>query len=465
MRNAVNGSMTSSLRTMLEQRRSSYGQAMVLLNTTSHDEDHYADPWEALLRTAVCGTSDGVPMVCYGQELGMSTLYGVDLWERNLGKFIPHFKTWNSLMPLWGNTDYGLDQLYPVYAGIGAARQASPALRASARYFLNLKTGGVQERLFSVAKFTSRNTAPNFADIVFAFANLDRNADQSGNFNVSVDADGNGTNDFGIRRGRSYRLRNLAAHEGITSGRRLLPYATASGDALLDNGLPVTARKVPVTNAAWSSAPYEALYLKLEDVSTPPAPAVPYAAQPYVIGDNISAAWTAVVDAEAGISGYTVTLTGAAVPAPQSQTTAGTSNTFPAGSSYADGAEVGISVRSLSLTGIASAASPVLTLSRLHPETDFDQDGIPNLDEDIMGTDPLNAGSVFRLLSQERAADGTVSLTLATVAGRSYTLRSSTDLVVWVDEGPAVPGTGASISLTDTLPGEARKFYTIAISR
>ncbi len=36
---------TSAFRTIYEDRRSAYGQAGVLLNTSSHDEDHYNDPW------------------------------------------------------------------------------------------------------------------------------------------------------------------------------------------------------------------------------------------------------------------------------------------------------------------------------------------------------------------------------------------------------------------------------------
>src|ERR1043165_5223037 len=125
-------------------------------------------------------------MIFYGQELGLSQFYGFDLMEKNFGKYIPHFKTYNSMMPLWGNTDYGLDQLYSVYAGIGQARAASPALRSSNRYFLNQTSGAVQESIFSVAKYETANAAPNQSDVVFGFVNLDRNNNQSGTFNVNI---------------------------------------------------------------------------------------------------------------------------------------------------------------------------------------------------------------------------------------------------------------------------------------
>ena len=402
----------------------------------------------------------------------MSTLYGVDLWERNFGKFIPHFKTWNSLMPLWTNTDFGLDQLYPVFAGIGAARQSSPALRSSNRYFLNLTSGNPQERLFSVAKFVSRNAPPNISDTVLAFANLDRNADQSGTFNVNIDADSSGTNDFGIKRGRSYRLRNIAAHEGITAGRRLAPLTTATGDSLLDSGLPVTARKVPVTNAAWATVPFEALYLKLEDITPPLAPAAPFAAQPYVIGNDIAVSWSAVVDQEAGITGYRAGISGAVTPVmPVITTSAAALNALftSTGNAWADGATVSLSVRSISLTGIDSAPGPALILRRLQPAGDFDSDGFTNTDEDIMGTDPLSAASAFRLLSQGREGSGAIALTIPTVAGRTYTLRSSTDLAAWINEDDpgvtGIPGTGNPLTMRDLNPAGARKFYSIAVAR
>jgi len=44
----------------------------VLLNSSSHDEDHSNDPWEALIRYAVNSTIDGVPLIFPGQELGLS---------------------------------------------------------------------------------------------------------------------------------------------------------------------------------------------------------------------------------------------------------------------------------------------------------------------------------------------------------------------------------------------------------
>ena len=49
----------SDYRNIFEDRRSAYGQGLVLLNTTSHDEENYDDPFQALVRYAACGAMDG----------------------------------------------------------------------------------------------------------------------------------------------------------------------------------------------------------------------------------------------------------------------------------------------------------------------------------------------------------------------------------------------------------------------
>ena len=160
-----------------------------MLNTSSHDEDHYRDPFHALIRHAVNATIDGVPLIFPGQELGLSgtvippnhttnafTPFGYDRYEQNVGKPIPHFKKYNSLMPLWLKTqpghasfNFGLAQLAPVFSAIGQARGESPALRSSNRFFFNLQDGTPHGQIFSVAKFEQRNASPNVRDVVSAF--------------------------------------------------------------------------------------------------------------------------------------------------------------------------------------------------------------------------------------------------------------------------------------------------------
>jgi glycosidase len=265
-------------RNIFEARRSSYGQSLVLLNNTSHDEENNADPYQALIRYSVCATIDGAPMIFYGQELGISRTFGFDRYELNFGKMIPNFKTYNSLQPIFSpaNRNFALDQLFPVYAAINQARGFSIALRSSNRYFLDQTgAGGPQPNIFSVGKYEQANTTPDVSDVVFAFANLDRDHPQQGNFNVNISQ--NGANLFGIKPGRLYNVKNIAAYTALDPNRRnvwLIP-GGVSGENLLNNGLFVALNPVPTTDAGWSNAPFEAQYLKLYDVTPPPAPIAP----------------------------------------------------------------------------------------------------------------------------------------------------------------------------------------------
>ena len=228
----------------LTRAATAYGQALVLLNSTSHDEANYADPFQALIRYGVSNTIDGAPMIFYGQENGISDTFGFSHYEINFGKYIPHFKVFNDLGPILGNQSYGLQQLYPVYAAMGQARQFSSALRSSNRYYLNQVGGSIQQSIFSVAKYDSANASPALTDVVFGFMNLDRNNDQTGNFDVNITQ--NSANLFGIKRGRNYDVRNIAAYTGIDPNRRNYFLNRKTGDQLLDGGLFVGMKKVPV---------------------------------------------------------------------------------------------------------------------------------------------------------------------------------------------------------------------------
>ncbi|MFM8718182.1 MAG: hypothetical protein ACKOFH_01425, partial [Chthoniobacterales bacterium] len=261
-------------RYMFYLRRASYGQGLVLLNTVSHDEDNYQDPWQAFIRYAVYGTIDGAPMIFPGQELGISNLYGYDLYEINFNKPVPHFKTYNSMMIAWGNTDYALDQLSHAYSAINAARGFSKALRSSNRHYLDRKAGGVDQSIFSIGKFETLNGSPANKDVVFGFVNLNRNGGQSNTFDINIDSDSNGVNDFGIKSNRKYNVKNIAAHLGQSAGRRdtLLWGAGLTGGNILSNGIYVGMNAIPGSSSgAWTAAPYEALYLKLYDTTAPGA--------------------------------------------------------------------------------------------------------------------------------------------------------------------------------------------------
>jgi hypothetical protein len=287
---------TSEFRRLYEDRRASYGSALMLLNTSSQDEDTYRNPFQALLRFAVSSTLDGAPMIFPGQELGLiGTIvppndsdpalgqpFGYERYESGFfGKPIPHFKIYNSLMPLWrqlAQNDSNGQHLHDIYSSIGQARNFSPALRSTTRCFLNLQSSGPQDQIFSVAKFEKRNGDPGASDVVFAFVSLttDSNVETPpGNwFNVNIDEDHDGTNDFGIKPDRLYNIKNIAAYTGTDSHRRdiWIWNNPRSGSDVLKNGIYVHLNRVPTNPADWANAPYEPQYLKLFDVTDSPVP-------------------------------------------------------------------------------------------------------------------------------------------------------------------------------------------------
>ena len=292
---------TDDYRRFYNQRRNSYGPALLLLNTSSQDEDNYKNPFEALVRFAANSTIDGVPMIFPGQELGLSGTIvppnrssasagppvGYDRYDIDSPAFpkpIPSFMSFNSMMPLWRLLQSGRGdspQLRDEYAAVNAARSGSVALRAPERSYVNLRSGGAHEQIFSVAKMAHRNDSPARSDVVLAFVNLTLASDQETSagdwFDVNIDADRDGVNDLGIQANHIYNVRNLAAYTGVDAQRRnvwLWPQAR-SGKDLLTNGIYVHLNRVPMDAAGWKSAPWEAQYLKLFDV-TPGSTGTPH---------------------------------------------------------------------------------------------------------------------------------------------------------------------------------------------
>lgn len=479
---------TTDFRNIYENRRNSYGQALVLLNTSSHDEDHYQDPWHALVRYAANSSIDGVPLVFPGQELGLSgavvppgdtntslTPFGYDRYEVNFGKPIPHFKKYNSLMPLWLKTtpgdpsyNYGLSQLAKVYEGVGQARKFSKALKSSNRYFLNLNDNTPHGQIFSVAKFENRNGAPNNSDVVLSFVNLDRNATPAtigtNKFNVNIDTDSNGVNDFGIKPGRTYNVKNIAAYLGTDPNRRdtfQLP-GGISGSDLLSQGLFVSLNRVPLADGDWATVPYEAQYMKLYDITPPLAPASPspsLALFDTVVGNQVTFTWTPAADPEGGVSGYHVqigTTPGGSNFTDSQTTSTSQSVTAPYGTTlYARVSQI----NNAGIIGPYSTASAAVLV--LDPAADNDGDGQSNASEQTAGTDPRSSSSVLK--ANATAITGSdITITVATVAGKNYQLETSTLLTTssWSPLGDPVAATGSSTILTHTGgAGDLRRFY------
>jgi glycosidase len=484
----------SAYRAIYDARRNAYGQALVLLNSSSHDEDHYNDPFEALIRYAVNSTIDGVPLIFPGQELGLSgtvippndtnggiTPFGYDRYETNFGKPIPHFKKYNSLMPLWLKTqpghasfNYGLAQLAPVFSAVGQARQFSAALRSSNRYYLNLTDSTIHGQIFSIAKFAQRNASPATSDVVLAFVNIDRNnnAETTGGvrFNVAIDADGNGANDFGIKSARRYNVRNLAAYLGVDPTRRdaLLIPGGKLGSELTSDGLYVKLNKVPTSDGAWATAPYEAQFLKLYDVTAPvltpgqPAGPNPFA---YEIGSSVVFTWAGVAaDGEGVVPKYRVivTINGNAQPA---VVTSATSVTV-AGLNAGDHVSAVVAAVNPDDTGAAGPSSTAsATIQMLAATADEDGDGTSNADEMLAATNPLSSASVFRVTSITRLSPTTVRLTWNSVPAKSYEILSSPSLTAPFTPiaGSQTTASSPSTSYDDTAANGAPKYYKVRV--
>ncbi len=311
--NLQSAATASDYRSAFDARRTDYGQSVILLNNLSHDEEAYSDPFEALIRYMACSAIDGAPMIFYGEELGISTYFGFDAYQLNFGKTIPNFMVFNDLQPLYNpaNRNFGLDQLWPVYAGVNQARQFSAALKSPNRYYLNqIGSETPQANIFSVAKYQTANASPNMSDVVFAFSPLDRNNPQAGFFDVNIAQ--NGANLFGLQPGRIYNVKNIAAYLGADPNRRndWLWNGGITGSNLLANGLYVSLNPVPTSNAGWTNAPFEAQYLKLYDVTPPLAPAaapgVAGLTNTFMFGNSVTFTWPAVSDPVGGVAGYQV---------------------------------------------------------------------------------------------------------------------------------------------------------------
>lgn len=445
-------------RNIFDSRRNTYGLGLVLINNTSHDEANYTDPWEALIRYSVASTIDGAPLIFPGQELGISATYGYNHYELNFGKYVPHFKRFNSMQPIWNDTDFGNDQLYKVYSGMGVARANSPALRSSNRWFLD--GDGFNNKIHAVAKYETANASPGVSDVVLAFSNLDRNNDKQDNFKIPSGL----ATLLGIKDGRSYNVKNTAAYLGADNTRRsqwLWNGATGyTGSQLKNNGFLVSLPKVPTTSGAWSTAPFEAQYLKLHDVTPPPAPTTPAGPNilAYVVGNSATFTWAAAPDPDGGVSGFHLQV--GTTPAGSEVFNATSSSTSQTVTGLAYGSVIHARVSQLNNAGIEGPfSSTSAAIEVLDPAADRDGDGQSNAAEQSAGTNPLDSASVLKATAISRSGND-VLVTVSTIAGKTYQFETSTTLGSWSPLGSTVIATGPSTTFTHTNgAGETRRFY------
>jgi hypothetical protein len=113
-------------------------------------------------------------------------------------------------------------------------------------------------------------------------------------------------------------------------------------------------------------------------------------------------------------------------------------------------------------------------LSDVRPGDDLDGDGLTNLQEFLLGTYPLDQADALKLTIIETVS-GYAHLRFAVVAGRTYSIRGSSDLQSWVPQAFSVgtAGTSAvnsfaatSITVLDvwvSLPPGGTAFYRLYV--
>jgi hypothetical protein len=223
-----------------------------------------------------------------------------------------------------------------------------------------------------------------------------------------------------------------------------------------------------VTNGAWTTAPYEAQFLKLLDTTAPVAtPAQPGGGEPYgyAIGNSVTFTWPSVApDAEGVTPVYrvNVSIDGGAVI---SLTTSVPSYTATAGENHT----VSITVQAVNpndptQAGPASTASATIHL--LNASADADADGQSNGAEQTAGTNPFADASVFKIIDVQRPAVSQIALTWSSVAGKQYEVLAATsaDGTYNVISGAQpISSAGAMTSFTDTSASGTAKYYKIRV--
>jgi len=435
-------STSSHYREIVEARKSAYGQSLVLLNNTSHDERPFDDPWQAFIRYGIVSMMEGAPMIMYGQEIGSGQKIqesqpqgGFTWYEENFEKFIPHFKKWNSLSPQWAaydNNSFGIQHLLPSYSAVGQARAVSHALRSPNQWFLNpINQSNSDPDISAVAKYTDSFTPLSQQEVVLGFFSLDRNNAQANTFGISAEV----ANLLGIQNGRTYNAKNIAAYEGRTGelkGRRnqWLWGSGFSRTQILSDGIYVSLNPVPRTEAAWATAPFEAQYLRIYDVTAPTSTISSVSGEnpfPYSIGNRATFSWEPAAPEAGVIPHYQVEIwiDGQYAGTRLVDSPSITLENLNLGSSVAIRV-ITVNPNKPDNTGPSSPSGVSQTTKIISPTGDDDGDGMQNAAEQYSGTNPLDPHSTLKL--DIGIINGNTRISWQPVSGKTYRLEYKDNL-------------------------------------
>ena len=104
----------------------------------------------------------------------------------------------------------------------------------------------------------------------------------------------------------------------------------------------------------------------------------------------------------------------------------------------------------------------------LSPAADFDGDGFPTWQEELLGTDASDPASAFRIANAAPDTDDTAVLTWTSVSGRYYVVYGGTALTAATGWSPLslvsnLLGTGGMMSYTDHVGTAASRFYRLGV--
>jgi hypothetical protein len=385
----------------------------------------------------------------------------------NFGKQIPHFKRYNSMQPqwtAWENNSFGVRNLIPAHSGVGLAREFSPALRSSHRWFLNPQgSNDPDEEIFAVAKYETPGASPSTSDVVLAFQNLARDTTQSNTFGITT-----GLADLlGLNSGRTYNVRNIAAYLGPNNefpDRRdaLLWPGGKTRAQILNEGVFVSLNAIPPTDAAWSTAPFEPQYLKVYDTTAPAGISgniTTSVSGNFTIGSNVTFSWNAVPPSEGITPLYllTITVNGNAT----TQLLSATNYTFTApGDTSVTATVQAVNPNDPTQSSATSAATPIHYL--LTANGDFDNDTLPNATD----PDPLVPTAPASLPKFQIATIGTALLSgnSTTVThgftgepGATFNLQYTGELTQPWETLPGLSTGNGTFNIEFTKPGDHRQ--------